>query len=576
MIVVLRIVSPQHLLLRSAALLSFVSASVAAQSIVYPNPSSNVETSLRCDPSGPCEGIIAKISFPEQGLSGQLTIDFSGASNLSADSLLIQAGLIEPNDPLLIQRLPKGTFVPQGFPVLITINVAKGTSFSYRSRYSLELITKNLEYTPETPFRLFRAPNGGAFRDVSSGLGSGSLRVFGTGGSFSELLLLADLRPLTAIVEDKLSRVAEILDASASQIDQVLDELSGLVVLANQAFDDGDDTTAILRVRQLLAEIEDNEGTNIPDTSYPGASQASVAGRLRAAVETLLHSLVLDRRAKDEGGSSIQRTYRPGPNLSVDLKLTFDEAFEIDPDALQVETEILDDAQDPDLLARLPAGVQVPSAFPVLLRIRPRTGLDQAFSGRYTVELHTEDLSFVGNSPLRLFKAPEGGMFEDITQSLGLGSLRVFGTGGSFSELLIVRDLRSTEDAITAKLSRLEQLLESRGSQIPSSLEQQLADLLAEVRRLSEQGAPSQAMATLQQLLQMIRDNRGESIPSVWRPSQPGGNLAGELLSIGESLHFSLELSATPPETEPGDVNRDGKVDITDLLQLIDRVFGEP
>ncbi len=527
-----------------------------------------------CDDSGlGCRAVVGQVTLPG-GFAASFALRFEGATGLDPDSFAVTTELVDPRDPQLRLRLPAGTFIPSDFPVLLRIEPAEGIPLTFRRNWTLELSTENLEFSSHAPYRLFRSPGVGRFRDITTGLGSGSFRVLAAGDDFSEFLIVADLRPSTGVIGQKLDRLETLVAASAAVLDEeVLGELEDRLAAARTAFDGGELPAAIAATRDFLAFVRQQSGDGIPDMSEPGVGRTAVAGQLLASGSTLAHSLVLGLQSAQGGMSGFSRVVEVG-GQTVEVAVRFEESFDVDPAGLAFAAELLDDVHDPALLARLPPGVHVPEEFPVLLRVTPDAAREQAFSGIYEIELRTEDLAFVGDSPLRLFKAPDGGAFEDITLSLGLGSFRVLAAGDDFSEFVIASDLRPEAEIVGGKLGRLEARLDANSGALPVALRLQLQAQLAQVAQSIEQGRPREAIGRVDQLVATVRRHSGEDIPALWRSDEALANVAGELLSVAETLRFSLTL-AGQPAVDPADVNRDGQVDVGDVLHLIDRVFGE-
>ena len=77
------------------------------------------------------------------------------------------------------------------------------------------------------------------------------------------------------------------------------------------------------------------------------------------------------------------------------------------------------------LLARLPGALAQPdSLFPLLVTIEPPQAGGLAFHRTVRVEVHTHALVYSAGSNYRLFKAPLGGSFKDITDDVAPGSVR--------------------------------------------------------------------------------------------------------------------------------------------------------
>ena len=98
--------------------------------------------------------------------------------------------------------------------------------------------------------------------------------------------------------------------------------------------------------------------------------------------------------------------------------------------------------------------VSIPEAFPVLIRIEPTPSSALTFAGVVSVSLHTHNLVLAANSPLALYSGPADGPLRDITRSVGIGSYRAGGSGGGFSEFMIVADTRPIDTVISGEARR--------------------------------------------------------------------------------------------------------------------------
>ncbi|MEE8524189.1 MAG: DUF6689 family protein, partial [Thermoanaerobaculia bacterium] len=387
------------------------------------------------------------------GISGEVILRFEDATGLDGTSLVISVQLIDLDACAVCARLPANVFIPGDFPVLVTIDPDQA-GLTFRGRWSLELVTDDLPFTANTPLRLLRSrTNAAPFEDITNSVGFGSFRVGGFGGSFSQFLIAADLRPIGFVTAGKFNRVRGILEDPDSDIaPPVFDDLDLLLDTALSDWQNGDVEQAIAGIGDMVDVVIANSGSGIPDEWDPNTQiiPVSIAGRIRGALRSLRFSLAVSEQRNAIGNDRAAFVLEPEPGLAVELILTFDESFDIDlqdPASLGLTAVVIDPA---DLLPRLPlSGVTIPAEFPVLLTIAPAD--DQSFSGSFSLELRTENLAFTGGSPFRLFKAPDGGAFRDVSSTLGVGSFRVGGFGGSFSEFLIVSDLRPIETVVTAK-----------------------------------------------------------------------------------------------------------------------------
>lgn len=197
---------------------------------------------------------------------------------------------------------------------------------------------------------------------------------------------------------------------------------------------------------------------------------------------------------------------------------------------------------DSTLLARLPGGSTPAGGLPVLLRIEPPVTGSLAFTGLVTLTVHTESLSYTPTTPLRIFSAPLGGPFRDITIHLGEGSYRARGTTGGFSEFLIVSEARTVDQIIAAKFDQVEDLLEDYEGSMSSSLYDDLSDLLAAAETEYGEEDLSHAIQEINDFLDVVEDNSGTAIPNLWRSARDVQNVAGYLRASATTLRFSLAL----------------------------------
>lgn len=224
----------------------------------------------------------------------------------------------------------------------------------------------------------------------------------------------------------------------------------------------------------------------------------------------------------------------PGMELA-DVTLEFDNPRGLTPQALGVSAQVLSLA-DPALLSRLPGSLtQLQGALPLLLTIEPLPGT-LAFDGVVQVEVHTHALPYTYGSSFRLFKAPLGGAFRDITTQVSQGSVRARGTTGGFSQFLVLADLRRTGDVVAGKLDHLQ----ARIALLPAA---EAAPL--EARRAAAEAAVAQeryddALAELDALAARVQARTGTAIPQVWTAGGGAQNHAGELLAGVATAKFSI------------------------------------
>jgi hypothetical protein len=156
--------------------------------------------------------------------------------------------------------------------------------------------------------------------------------------------------------------------------------------------------------------------------------------------------------------------------------------------------------------------------------------------------LHTHNLHLDPNVPFSLLKSPDGGPFKDITKSEGRGSYRDDGSGGDFSEFLIVVDFRDIDSVIAGKFDDLQALLTNNADSISPDVLATLQSNLSDARTLYQSGAIRQAIVAMTVFSRYVKAHSGEDIPDVWRANcSPLINVAGLLRSGAETLRFSLD-----------------------------------
>jgi len=222
-----------------------------------------------------------------------------------------------------------------------------------------------------------------------------------------------------------------------------------------------------------------------------------------------------------------------------DLTLSFEDVQGLSLSNLGLSVHLVS-LTDSALLARLPGSV-VP-ALPLLLRIEPPLTGSLSFHGVATLELHTHDLQYTAATPLRLFTAPLGGTFKDMTAENGAGSYRTRGTTGGFSEFLIVSDTRSLASVIALKFDGLEDLLEEYEGDMPGSVYDDLEDLLEAAHAEYTSGDTNDAIQEIDDFIELVEDHSGTDIPEVWRAARDLDNVAGYLRAGANTLRFSLRL----------------------------------
>jgi hypothetical protein len=225
----------------------------------------------------------------------------------------------------------------------------------------------------------------------------------------------------------------------------------------------------------------------------------------------------------------------PG-NPIADITLTFDDVSGLSAASLGISAQTIN-VSDPALLARLPSSLaSIPSAFPVMVTIEPPAagGLVQR---RLThVEVHTHALPYTAGTPLRLFKAPLGGRFRDITEDVLPGSVRTRGTTPGWSQFIVVADLRPSANVIVAKYS----YLRTQAAVLPDVEKAPLLALLDASEAALGNGDFATASAKLEEFRARVSQRAGTTIPDVWKATRDVTNTAGELLAGADTLAFSI------------------------------------
>jgi len=245
-----------------------------------------------------------------------------------------------------------------------------------------------------------------------------------------------------------------------------------------------------------------------------------------------------------------------------DVTITFDTPANLSPAELNLTASLVNPG-DPGLLTQLSTctpACAVDPAFPLMIRVEPvdvpwlfHTGLeiDEGSSGNlvflnsYEFELHTANLDCTGSvgstcltTAYRLFKAPAGGQFLDITDDVLKGSVRARGRGGSFSQFLIVSDTRASAVVEQGKALDLQTRINSAA--IPSLLQNVLLAQLAGVQSAVGLSDYATAIGDLDQLITTIQLHAGADIANVWISDLSRVNDAGDLLALAGTLRFTL------------------------------------
>lgn len=249
-------------------------------------------------------------------IDADVTITFEQPQNLTAQNLNFQAQLISPTDPAVVNRLPAGVNIDPAFPVLITIEplyfadriFASGLqsgeggdgNLRFINSYEMQVHTHELLYTPGTPYRIFKAPLGGTFFDITADVTNGSVRGRGRSGGFSQFMMVRDTRPelvgvlglglpviaLLKVVELELRITVAILGNLLRL------ELVGLLANVQAALLILDYATALVQVDQLILRIDQEAGTGIQNEWRAQRDLVNDAGDLDGLARSLRYSII--------------------------------------------------------------------------------------------------------------------------------------------------------------------------------------------------------------------------------------------------------------------------------------------
>ena len=294
----------------------------------------------------------------------------------------------------------------------------------------------------------------------------------------------------------------------------------------------------------------------------------AVAGVLYLALAAAASAQVAVTVDGDTAYATIALTDANGITYDADVTIVFDTPQNLSPESLNLTAELVDPAA---IDVRLPAddipitcggGVAMDPAFPMMITVEPidipwlfSSGFDGGsaagggleFLNTYSFEIHTHDLVYEPHSTYRLFKAPIGGNFDDITDDVLSGSVRARGRHGAFSQFLIASDTRGQGALIPSLCQPIlgkTLALEARilASILGDVLRLDLLNLLAKVVALLPIDVAG-ALDTLDELIAEIDANAGTEIANVWRASRDVANDAGEMKGIAEALRFSIQES---------------------------------
>ena len=242
------------------------------------------------------------------------------------------------------------------------------------------------------------------------------------------------------------------------------------------------------------------------------------------------------------GDKEVNATISVDNVYAASLHISFENVIGLTQDSIAI-TAVPVDPKSLALIQRIgnPKLFSIPALFPVMINVSPTPSSTLSFTGVVEIELSTSNLAF--DTKFRLMKSPNGGNFDDITNFAGIGSYRVRGTSGDFSDFLIVLDLRPNSQAIDSKFTKLQYALSTHASKIEASMAQNLQTKLDAAVASYQSGSKQQAIDHLQSFIDDITADGGQKVPNIYRANDLNTvNVAGDLRRHAATLIFSLRL----------------------------------
>ncbi len=266
-----------------------LAAGVVAASTLSPPVS---DTTGVADISVAPNSVTAHITFPG-GIDLDLTLTFEQSLGLTAESIGLSSHLVDVSDVDITSRLPASVSIPASFPALVTIEPPSSGPLAFSGVVAIDFHTHNLNYVVGSPLRLFAASIGGPFQDITASIGMGSYRTGANKGGFSQFLIVADLRPVNTVINEKFGRLQSTLDANAGAIaSDVRSSLQSQLNAAKAASDAGDSVAAADAIQAFADYVKKHSGASIPDVWRSARDVVNVAGELRGGASTLKFSLL--------------------------------------------------------------------------------------------------------------------------------------------------------------------------------------------------------------------------------------------------------------------------------------------
>ena len=212
-------------------------------------------------------------------------LTFEQPQNLTEACLGLGADLLDAGEIAAVDaRLPDpaGQAIDPGFPMRITVEPPPACGLSFINEVEIELITDDLVYTAFSPYRLMKAPVGGAFADITGAIEAGSVRARGRGGGFSEFVLATDLS------QDYAPEVEALLDAIPDELEDpdialtAQTTLDAAIALVDAAYRDDDSTAALSALDAFEDDLRGFAGEAVPNVYAADAPDGDDLGEIAA------------------------------------------------------------------------------------------------------------------------------------------------------------------------------------------------------------------------------------------------------------------------------------------------------
>lgn len=280
-----------------------------------------------------------------------------------------------------------------------------------------------------------------------------------------------------------------------------------------------------------------------PALLAPAMAAVALLGAGQARAGGVVVEIVDGRKAKAE------ITLVDGPNTyNAEFELEFHDPQNLTVACVGIDADVLDASEIADIESRLPDPLNqsIDPAFPVRVTVEPPIACGLQFEDDVDVEFDTPDLVYAPFSPYRLMKAPVGGAFHDITGSITAGSVRSRGSGGSFSEFVMVEDTLQDHDADAAQAyDAIEARIDDPAISLTAQLTLQTDVALS--RAAYDAGNHAQAIALLDALDLHCGTLGGPALPNIWRSARDLVNAEGEIVTLSGNIKFALgRLDGSP------------------------------